>query len=325
MIAKKNRISIIGTGFVGTTYAYALINQAITEELVLIDMNGQKAEGEAMDLNHAIPFAPSPTKVWHGDYSDCKEASIICITAGVSQNEEETRLTVVEKNAKIVRNIVEKVMESGFDGIFLIASNPVDIMTHVAWKASGLPKERVIGTGTLLDTSRYLYMLSKYFNVDSRNINGYIIGEHGDSQVAVLSNLTIAGKSVYEIVKANPAYTLKDLEDIAVNVRDAAYHIYDRKGPTCYGIGMVLARLTKAVFKDENVILPVSAHLDGEFGSKDIYIGVPAVINGKGVQEVYEVPLNKEEKEKFDFSIEILKRTLESISQEITTAPKEKV
>lgn len=314
-----NRVAIVGTGFVGSSYAYALINQAVTEELVLIDMNDEKAEGEVMDLNHGVSFAASPTKVWHGGYNDCKDADIVCITAGVSQSEEETRLTVVEKNTKIIKSIVESVMESGFDGIFLIASNPVDIMTYATWKFSGLPKKRVIGSGTLLDTSRYLYMLSDYFNVDSRNINGYIIGEHGDSQIAALSSLTIGGKPVSDIVNSNDAYSMKNLENIAVNVRIAAYQIADRKGPTYFGIGMALTRLTRAIFRNENTILPVSAYLDGQYGLNDVYIGIPAVINREGLREIIEIPLNTEEKEKLESSVKVLKDIMDPIFDRTNT------
>ncbi|MFJ8066324.1 L-lactate dehydrogenase [Psychrobacillus sp. NPDC096426] len=313
MVNKVNRVVVIGTGFVGSSYAYALVNQAITEELVLIDMNSERAEGEAMDLNHGKLYSPSPTKVWQGDYSDCKDADIVCITAGVSQSEEETRLTVVEKNTKIVKSIVEKVMDSGFDGIFIIATNPVDIITYVTWKFSGLPKERVIGSGTLLDTARYLFMLGEYFNVDARSINGYIIGEHGDSQLAALSTTTIGNKSLLDIVNSNSKYNVEDIENIVVNVRDAAIHIAERKGSTYYGIGIGLAKLTKAIFKNENAILPVSAYLGGEYGHNDIYVGVPAIINRQGLREIVEIDLNTDEKEKLASSINILKSVMDQL------------
>ncbi|TQR18726.1 L-lactate dehydrogenase [Psychrobacillus soli] len=313
MANKVNRVAVIGTGFVGSSYAYALVNQAITEELVLIDMNREKAEGEAMDLNHGKLFSPSSTKVWQGEYRDCKDADIVCITAGVSQSEEETRLTVVEKNTKIVKTIVEKVMESGFDGIFIIATNPVDIITYATWKFSGLPKERIIGSGTLLDTARYLFMLGEYFNVDVRNINGYVIGEHGDSQLAALSTTTIGGKLLLDIVNSDSNYNRKDIENIVVNVRDAAIHIAERKGSTYYGIGIGLAKLTKAILKNENIILPVSAYLDGEYGHHDIYVGVPSIINRQGLREIMEIDLNTDEKEKLAASINILKAVMEQV------------
>lgn len=308
-----NRVVIIGTGFVGASYAYALIMQSVAEEIVLIDMNKNKAEGEAMDLNHAVPFAQSPTKVWHGDYSDCKNADIVCITAGVSQSEEVTRLTVVHQNSKIITSIVEQVMTSGFDGILLLASNPVDIMSYVAWKVSGLPKERVIGSGTLLDTARYVHLLSDYFKVDPRSIQGFVIGEHGDSQFPVLSQVTIGGKPIADVIDSNSTYKFSDLEKIATQTREAAYHISDLKGPTYYGIGMALTKLTRAILKNENTILPVSAYLNGEYSANSVYIGVPALVNRKGCQEIYELPLTQKEQELFDKSVSILKQTMEPI------------
>ncbi|MED3562464.1 L-lactate dehydrogenase [Bacillus xiapuensis] len=308
-----NRVAIVGSGFVGSTYAYALINQEITEELVLIDLNGKKADGDAMDLNHGMLFSPSPTKVWQGDYSDCKDADIVCIAASVSQSEEETRLTVVEKNTEIAKGVVEKVMESGFDGIFLVVSNPVDIITYATWKFSGLSKERVIGSGTSLDTARLTFLLGEYFNVDSRNINGYIIGEHGDSQLAAYSTATIGGKPILDFVDANSQYSREDLEKIAVNVRDAAYQVWDRKGATYFGIGMCLARITKAILRNENSILPVSAYLDGEYGFHDVYAGVPAIINREGVREIVEMDIDEIEKERLVSSINVLKTTMEAL------------
>lgn len=307
MTRKVNRVAIVGTGFVGMTYAYALVNQAITEELVLIDMNREKAEGEAMDLNHAVPLASSPTKVWQGDYSDCRDADLICITAAVSQSEEDSRLDVVGKNTKIVASVVKEIMASGFDGILLVASNPVDLMTNVALKASGLPREQVIGSGTLLDTSRYVHLLSEYFEVDARNVQGYILGEHGDSQFAVESQLRIGGIPVAQLIEEHDAYSWEDLRDIAVQARNAAYYIGDRKGPTYYGIGMALARITTAILKDEQTILPITAALEGEYGMEDVCIGVPALLNREGLKKVYELPLNDEETTQFQASVKILK------------------
>lgn len=310
MTRKLNRVAVVGTGFVGATYAYALVTQSIVEELVLIDQNESKAEGEAMDLNHAVPFASSPTKVWRGNYSDCEDADIVCITAAVSQGEEDSRLSVVEKNTKIVASVVREIMKTKFNGILLIASNPVDLMTNVALKVSGLPRERVIGSGTLLDTARYVHLLSQYFNVDARNIEGYILGEHGDSQFPVESQLRIGGVPVAHVLEKNSAYSWTDIQRIAVQAKNAAYEIGDRKGPTYYGIGMVLARITAAILKNEHTILPISACLQGEYGVKDVCIGVPALLNREGLKEVYEIPMSKEEREKFQQSVKILADTM---------------
>ncbi|MGP7816932.1 L-lactate dehydrogenase [Niallia sp. 01092] len=302
-----NRVVLIGTGAVGCSYAYSFINQGVAEELVLIDVNEKRAEGEAMDLNHGIPFAPSPVKVWNGQYEDCGLADLVVITAGLPQKPGETRLDLVAKNTAIFKQIIKNVMDSGFNGIFLIATNPVDILTYVTWKESGLPKEKVIGSGTTLDSARLRYMLGEYFDVDTRNVHASIIGEHGDTELPVWSRATIGLESIETLLSKNPLFRQEDLDEIFVNVRDAAYHIIERKGATYYGIGMSLVRITKAILNNENSILPVSAYLNGEYGHKDVYIGVPAVINRDGIREIVQIELNKEEQEKFDHSVKVLK------------------
>jgi L-lactate dehydrogenase len=305
-----NRVALIGTGFVGSSYSFALLNQGVTEELVLIDLNKEKSEGDAMDLNHGLPFAPSRTKIWYGDYSDCKDADIVVICAGANQKPGETRLDLVEKNTKIFKSIVDQVMSFGFDGIFLVATNPVDILTYAVWKFSGLPKERVIGSGTILDTARFRFLLGEYFDVDTRNVHAYIIGEHGDTELPVWSHADIAGTSIQEWIKKKPDFKQEHLDDLFLNVRDAAYHIIQRKGATYYGIAMGLVRLTKAILQNENSVLTVSAYLDGEYGQNDIYIGVPAVVNRSGIREIVQLKLNEEENEKFSNSVNVLKRTM---------------
>jgi L-lactate dehydrogenase len=311
-MVKVNRVALIGTGAVGSSYAFALLNQGITEELVLIDLNEAKAEGDAMDLNHGAPFAPSRTKIWYGTYADCDKADLVVITAGANQKPGETRLDLVEKNTKIFKGIVEQIMASGFDGIFLVATNPVDILTYAVWKFSGLPKERVIGSGTILDTARFRFLLGEYFDVDTRNVHAYIIGEHGDTELPVWSHADIAGTRISEWTKRHES-NQADLDNIFVNVRDAAYHIIERKGATYYGIAMGLVRLTKAILRNENSVLTVSTFLDGEYGQSDVYIGVPAVVNRNGVREVVELDLNEEEKEKFTNSVNVLKKTMEPV------------
>lgn len=308
-----NRVALVGTGFVGSSYAFALLNQGVTEELVLIDLNKEKSEGDAMDLNHGLPFAPSPTRIWFGDYSDCKEADLVVLCAGANQKPGETRLDLVEKNTRIFKSIVEEIMGNGFDGIFLVATNPVDILTYAVWKFSGLPKERVIGSGTILDTARFRFLLGDYFNVDTRNVHAYIVGEHGDTELPVWSHADIAGKTISDWVKKEEHYKQEDLDELFLNVRDAAYHIIQRKGATYYGIAMGLVRLTKAILQNENSVLTVSAYLDGEYGHKDIYIGVPAVVNRSGIREVIELDLDNSEKEKFDHSVSVLKKTMEPV------------
>lgn len=310
---KVNRVVLIGTGAVGCSYAYSMINQGVAEELVLIDVNEAKSEGEAMDLNHGMPFAPSHMKVWSGTYKDCESADLVVITAGLAQKPGETRLQLVEKNTKIFKQIIKNIMESGFDGIFLVATNPVDILTYVTWKESGLPKERVIGSGTVLDSARLRFALGEYFNVDSRNVHAVIIGEHGDTELPVWSHADIGMEQLETVLAKNNDTKKECLENIFVNVRDAAYHIIERKGATYYGIGMSLVRITKAILNNENSILTVSSYLNGEYGQDDVYIGVPAVINRAGVREVIEIKLNEKEKEQFNHSVSVLKETMKPV------------
>jgi L-lactate dehydrogenase len=310
---KTTRVALIGTGFVGSSYSFSLLNQGIADELVLIDLNKAKAEGDAMDLNHGMPFG-SPMKIWAGDYADCKDADIVVITAGANQGPGETRLDLIEKNAKIFKAIVGGVMKSGFDGIFLIATNPVDVLTYATWKYSGLPMERVIGSGTILDTARFRFLLGQYFNVDSRNVHAYIMGEHGDTELPVWSHTNIGGKpikSYIEDLKDNRP--LDDLDKLFINVRDAAYHIIERKGATHYAIALGLVRLTRAILRNENSILTVSTLLQGEYGLDDIYIGVPAVVNSGGIREVLELSLDAEEMKKLHHSAQVLREAMNSI------------
>ncbi|WP_117017577.1 MULTISPECIES: L-lactate dehydrogenase [Aeribacillus] len=310
---KVNRVVIVGTGAVGCSYAYSLINQGVVEELVLIDINEAKAEGEAMDLNHGVPFAPSPIKVWSGSYQDCANADLVVITAGLAQKPGETRLQLVEKNTRIFKQIIKEIMKSGFNGIFLVATNPVDILTYVTWKESGLPKERVIGSGTVLDSARLRFELGKYFNVDTRNIHAIIIGEHGDTELPVWSHAKIGIENLDDVLERKKDLKKECLEEIFVNVRDAAYHIIERKGATYYGIGMSLVRITKAILKNENSILTVSSYLEGEYGQNDVYIGVPAKLNRNGVHEIIEIELNEKEQEQFNYSVSVLKDTMKSV------------
>jgi L-lactate dehydrogenase len=310
---KTTRIVVIGTGFVGSSYSFALLNQGITDEMVLIDLNKAKAEGDAMDLNHGMPFG-SPMKIWAGDFSDCKDADIVVITAGANQGPGETRLDLIEKNAKIFKVIVSQVMKSGFDGIFLIATNPVDVLAYATWKYSGLPMERVIGSGTILDTARLRFLLGQYFNVDSRNVHAYIMGEHGDTELPVWSHTNIGGRPILSYFEDHKdGRSLEDLDKIFINVRDAAYDIIERKGATHYAIALGLVRLTRAILRNENSILTVSTLLQGEYGLDDIYIGVPAIVNSGGIREVLELNLNVDEKEKLNHSAKVLKKAMGSI------------
>ncbi|QHT47964.1 L-lactate dehydrogenase [Bacillus sp. SB49] len=305
-----NRVALIGAGSVGSSYAFAMLNQAIAEEFVIIDLNEDKAMGDAMDLNHGKVFAPNPTKTWYGTYADCKDADIVCICAGANQKPGETRLDLVKKNLAIFQSIVDDVMASGFDGIFLVATNPVDILTYATWKFSGLPQNRVIGSGTILDSGRFRYLLGEYFDVTPQNVHANIIGEHGDTELPVWSHATIGGVPVMEWVERDSRYHKEDLEEIFLNVRDAAYQIIEKKGATYYGIAMGLARITKAILNNENSILTVSAPLAGEYGLEDVYIGVPAVVNRTGIRNVVEINLNETEQKQLHHSAGVLKEIL---------------
>ena len=307
---RVNRVALIGAGSVGSSYAFAMLNQSVTEEFVIIDLNEDKAMGDAMDLNHGKVFAPNPTKTWYGQYEDCKDADIVCICAGANQKPGETRLDLVKKNLTIFKGIVDDVMASGFNGIFLVATNPVDILTYATWKFSGLPKERVIGSGTILDSGRFRFLLGEYFDVAPSNVHANIIGEHGDTELPVWSHASIGGVPVFELMERHQEYDMEDLDEIFTNVRDAAYHIIEKKGATYYGIAMGLTRISKAILNNENSILTVSAHLNGEYNAKDVYIGVPAVVNRTGIRNVVEVSLNEKEQQQFDHSVNVLKEIL---------------
>ncbi|PYZ98628.1 L-lactate dehydrogenase [Alteribacter lacisalsi] len=318
--SKITRVAVIGTGFVGSSYAFAMINQNVADEMVLIDLNKSKAEGDAMDLNHGLPFG-SPMRVWAGDYSDCADADIVVITAGANQKPGETRLDLIEKNAKIFESIVGDVMDSGFNGIFIVATNPVDILSYATWKFSGLPMERVIGSGTILDSARFRFLLSDYLNLDVRNIHAYILGEHGDTELPVWSQARVGLEPLSRYIeKYKPEASQADLDSIFENVRDAAYDIIEKKGATHYAIALGMIRLTKAVLRNENSILTVSTLLEGEYGEEDLYIGVPAVVNETGIQQIVEIDLNEEEAKAFRHSAKTIKDAMKPIHEMMNEA-----
>jgi L-lactate dehydrogenase len=300
-ITLGSKVVLVGTGSVGSSYAYGLMNQGVCDELVLVDLNEEKSKGDVMDLNHGIVYAPSTMKIKFGSYDDCKDAALVVICAGAAQKPGETRLGLVSKNVKIFESIVGNIMKSGFNGIFLVATNPVDILAYATWKFSGLPKERVIGSGTILDSARFRYLLGEEFDTAPTSVHGYIIGEHGDSELPVWSSANISG------VPVAPRLTEERKEEIAIQVRDAAYKIIESKGATYYGIAMGLVRITKAILQNENVVLPVGTLLTGEYDHEDVYVGVPSVINRTGVKNIVELSLNDNEKEKFASSVKTLK------------------
>lgn len=312
---KKSKVVIVGTGMVGMSYAYSMVNQGACEELVLIDINKERARGEAIDLNHGLSFAPRKMNIYSGDYSDCKDAYIICITAGAIQTEGETRLDLLHKNSKIMKSIIDEIKKSGFDGILLIATNPVDIMTYVAQKLSGFDKSKVIGSGTTLDSARLRYTLGEKLDVNPKDINAYVMGEHGDSQFVAWSYALCGVQPIYQIAsKKDSKLKFDELEEIENTVRNIAYEIIKCKNSTYYGIGMALTRITKAILENENSILTVSSYLNGEYGHEDVYIAVPSIVNQDGVREVIHLALDTTEKKKLDDSIKIMKENIEKLN-----------
>ena len=308
---KTGKVVLVGTGFVGMSMAYSMLNRGGVEELVLIDIDKNKSKGEEMDLSHGLPYAPQKMVIRAGEYEDCKDAQIVVITAGVAQKPGQSRLELAQVNAKIMKQITNSIMESGFNGIIIVASNPVDLMTYVVSKVSGLPKNQVFGSGTVLDTARLRYIMSDYFKISSKNIHAYIMGEHGDSSFVPWQHAYIGCKKVIDIMK-DENLPMNDLEKIHKDVINAAYEIIEKKKATYYGIGMSLSRLVKAVLNNENSILTISTYLkDGEYGQNDIYIGVPAIINSNGVRGLLKLELSAEEQDKLNYSCKIIKEMRE--------------
>ncbi len=306
---KKGKIVLVGTGFVGMSMAYSMLNRGGIEELILIDIDKEKTIGEEMDLSHGLPFAPQKMVIKAGGYSECKDAEIVVITAGVAQKQGgQTRLELAQVNTKIVKDITKNIMASGFNGVIIVASNPVDLMAYVVYKVSGLPKNKVIGSGTVLDTARLRYMVADYLKVSSKNVHAYIMGEHGDSSFVPWKHAYVGCKSIIDIMK-DGNHPMEDLDKIHKNVVNAAYEIIERKKATYYGIGMSLNRLVRAILDNENSVLTVSTYLEnGKYGQNDVYIGVPAIINENGVRELLELDLNEQEQEKLDNSCKIIKQ-----------------
>ena len=304
---KKGKVVLVGTGFVGMSMAYAMLNRGGVNELILIDIDKDKTIGEEMDLSHGLPFAPQKMVIKAGDYDECKDAEVVVITAGIAQKPGQTRLELTETNTKIMKSITKSIMASGFNGVIVVASNPVDIMTYVVAKVSGLPKNKVIGSGTVLDTARLRYIMAEYLNVSSKNIHAYVMGEHGDSSFVPWNHAYVGCKKISDVMKDNN-HPMDDLEKIHKDVVNAAYEIINKKKATYYGIGVALSRLVKAILEDEHGILTVSAYLkDGEYGQDDIYIGVPAIICSEGIREVVNLDLTDEEQAKLDESCKIIK------------------
>lgn len=311
------RVAVVGLGNVGATFAYALLLSGLAAEIVLIDVNRAKAEGEAMDLSHTQPFT-HPTHIWAGDYSDCAGAAVTVVTAGSAQKPGETRLDLVKRNAGIFGKIIPEIAKYSPDGVLLIATNPVDVLTYESLKLSGLPANRVIGSGTILDTARFRHLLSEHFSVDPRSVHAAIIGEHGDSEVPVWSLANIAGMHLPEFAKASGIpYDESKMEDIFKQTRDAAYAIIERKGATFYAVAAGLMRIVEAILRDQHTILSVSSSMTGAYGISDVCLSLPTIVSRKGVERVLHLELSPAEQAGLRHSAEVLKRTIASLSTNV--------
>ena len=310
----KRKVMLIGCGMVGMSYAYALLNQNIVDELVLVDVNKEKAIGEAMDLNHGLAFASSSMKIYAGDYSDAKDTDLIVIAAGVNQKPGESRIALLSRNTAVFKSIIDPVVEAGFNGIFLIATNPVDIMSEITLKLSGFSPDKVIGSGTTLDSARLRYLVGEKLKVDPRNIHAYVIGEHGESEFVPWSQAHVSTVSLDELKAKHPERSEDlDMSEIEAEVRNSAQKIIAAKKATYYGIGMALVRITKAIFSDENSILTISSLVDGPYGIKGAYLGLPCIVGREGRVKLLELDLTEEEQKKLEKSAAVIKEAFSSV------------
>lgn len=313
------KVSLIGAGFVGSTTAYTLMQSGLFSEMVIIDVNKEKAEGEVMDLNHGMPFT-KPVRIYHGNYEDIHDSDIIIISAGANQKEGETRLDLVQKNTAIFKNIVSEIIKytTPEKSIILVVTNPVDILTYVTTKISGWPSERVIGSGTVLDTARFRYLIGEHVGVDVRNVHGYILGEHGDTELPAWSLTTIAGMPMDEYCKScRSCKEGRSKIEIFENVKNAAYEIIKRKGATYYAVALAVRRIVEAIMRDEHSILTVSSLLNGQYGLSDVCLSVPSVVDRNGINRILEVPLSDDEKRLLNRSADTLKQVISQINLNI--------
>ncbi|MFQ6793357.1 MAG: L-lactate dehydrogenase [Thomasclavelia sp.] len=309
-MANMQKVAVIGCGFVGSTSAFSLIQTGLFSEMVLIDANKDRAEGEAMDLSHGSAYL-TPMNIYAGGYDDIVDAGLIVITAGANQKPNETRLDLVKKNVNIFKSIIPEIKNRNCEGIILIVSNPVDILTEVTLKLSGFPANRVIGSGTVLDTARLKYVLGRHLQVDPRDVHAYIVGEHGDSELVVWSGAQVAGIHINHFCELRGHFHHEEaMERLAQEVRDSAYEIIERKGATYYGVAVAVKRIATAIVKDEHAVLPVSSLMQGEFGLNDICLSIPTVVGQNGVEKVVDIYLNNEENEKLQASAKALKEIL---------------
>lgn len=309
MSFKDSKIVIVGTGNVGATTAFSIINQGLCERLVLIDMNQDKAYGEMLDLQHSVHFMNRNIKVQVGEYKDCADADVVIITAAAPMDPNATdRLTMLAPSKKVMKSIIQPIMESGFNGILVVISNPVDIMTYYAWKLSGLPKKQVIGSGTTLDSARLACSLAKLYDLDSKSVEAFVMGEHGDSEIVAWSTATIGGKNVADVMSDNASRTKDEtFEKLRKETIQSGWEIFSRKHNTSYGIAASVTAIVKSIMFNENRILPVSVYLDGQYGLQDLFISVPTIINKEGAKEIVEIRLDPDERKALEHSASIVR------------------
>ena len=320
MHVNHRKAAIVGCGYVGASIAFRFLQQGIFSQLVLLDANHDKAEGEAMDLSDGLPYGAA-MEITAGTYDDIADCALIVITAGANQKPGETRLDLIGRNTAIMQSILREITARDFEGILLIVSNPVDVLTYEAWKISGYPRERVIGSGTVLDTGRLKQLLGEELGVDSRNIHAFIVGEHGDSELAVWSEANVSGLDLEDFcrIRGRELYP-QDMSRMYRQVRDSAYEIIRRKGATYYGIAMAVGRIAACIVKDERAVLPVSVVLDGQYGLDGLALSLPSIVGRNGVEEILEIPLNPEESHALHTSAQQMKEAIASLREEAAAA-----
>ena len=316
MQISKRKVAIVGTGLVGATTAFSLITQGICDEVIMIDINTERAYGEMLDLQDSIEYLNRNVKIKTGCYEDCGDVDIIVITAGAPPKPGQSRLDTLELSAKICKSIVDPIMASGFDGIFIVISNPVDMITHYVQFLSGLPKNQVIGTGTAIDSARLKNMIAQLVHVDPRSVHAYSMGEHGDSQMVPWSTVTVAGKPFYDVIADNKELVGDvNLDELVLKTAKEGWEIYNRKGTTYYGIATACAGVIKAILNDENRIVPVSTLLEGEYGESGVYAGVPTILNRTGAADVLEIHMTPGELARFKESVAVIRENTNKIME----------
>ena len=314
MSVNPRKAAIVGCGFVGASIAFRFLQQGLFSHLVLLDANQAKAEGEAMDLSDGLPYGAA-MEITAGGYDDITDCALVVITAGANQKPGETRLDLIEKNTAILQSVIGEITARDFEGILLIVSNPVDVLTYAAWKISGYPRERVIGSGTVLDTGRLKQLLGEELGVDSRNIHAFIVGEHGDSELAVWSEANVSGLDLEDFCRIRGrALDKEEMDRLYREVRDSAYEIIRRKGATYYGIAMAVGRIAACIVKDERAVLPVSVVLDGQYGLEGLALSIPSIVGRNGLKEILEIPLSGEEQQALDASARQMKAAIASLA-----------